>query len=65
MPRMTQEDGGATDPLLTAAEVGELLGISSRMVLCLPIKQIRIGPRTIRFRLQDIYDYLGLEDPHK
>lgn len=50
--------------LLTAEEVGELLGISSRKVLLLPIRQIRLGPRIIRFRLADIYRYIGIENPN-
>jgi hypothetical protein len=42
------------DRLLGTEEVGELMGIRSRMVLNLPIPQIRLGPSTIRFRLGDV-----------
>lgn len=50
--------------LLTAYEVGVLVGISSRTVLNLPIRQIKLGPRTIRFRLEDVYEHFGIEDPN-
>lgn len=48
--------------LLSAYEVAELIGTSPRLVLALPIRQIRIGARTIRYRLRDVYDYFGLDD---
>ncbi len=57
-------EGALADRLLTAEEVAELMGISVRTVLMLPIKQIRIGPRIIRFRLRDVYEFLGLENPN-
>ncbi len=50
--------------MLSTEEVAELLGVSSRTVLNLPIKQYRLGPRTIRFRLSDVYDYLGVDNPN-
>jgi hypothetical protein len=50
--------------LLTAEEVGELLCISSRKVLLLPIPQIRLGPRIIRYRLRDVYEHVGIENPN-
>jgi hypothetical protein len=53
---------GAT--LVTSEEAAELMGVSARMVLMLPIRQIRIGAKTIRFRLQDIYDFLGIDNPN-
>ena len=40
------------------------MGISVRKLAMLPIKQIRIGPRTIRYRLQDVYEFLGIENPN-
>jgi predicted DNA-binding transcriptional regulator AlpA len=64
----TRFDGGTNGPvgerLLTTAEVAELLGVSERKVLMLPIKQIRIGPRTIRYRLAEVYEFLGLDNPN-
>ena len=48
--------------LFTAEEVGELMGVSGRKVLMLPIPQIKLGTRTIRYRLRDVYRYLGLDD---
>ena len=48
--------------LLTANEVAEMLGIGTRMVLLAPIPRIQLGPKTIRFRLKDVYRYAGIED---
>lgn len=42
-------------PLLSPSDVGRLLGISRRQVLRLPIRQVRLGPKTIRYRKED-YD---------
>ena len=50
--------------MISTEEVAELLGVSSRTVLNLPIKQYRLGPRTIRFRLADVYEYLGVDNPN-
>jgi hypothetical protein len=50
--------------LMSAEEVAELMAVSTRTVLMLPIKQIRIGPRLIRFRLRDVYQFLGIENPN-
>jgi len=50
--------------LLTPEEVAQLLRVTPRHVLQLPIKQVRMGHRTIRYRLRDVYDYLGIEDPN-
>jgi excisionase family DNA binding protein len=59
-------DDSATpgERMISTEEVAQLLGISSRTVLNLPIKQYRLGPRTIRFRLSDVYAYLGIENPN-
>jgi DNA-binding CsgD family transcriptional regulator len=48
--------------LYTAAEIGELMGISARKVLMLPIKQVRLGTRTIRYKLTDVYAYIGVDN---
>jgi hypothetical protein len=50
--------------LFTADDVAEFLGVSSRTVLMLPIRQYKLGTRTIRYRIQDVYSYLGIEDPN-
>lgn len=49
------------DHLLTAKQVAEILGVSARKVLSLPLKRIRIGSRTIRFRLADVYRTLEVD----
>jgi len=41
------EDRPIAERLLTAEEVAELLQLSVRTILNLPIRQIRIGDRTI------------------
>jgi hypothetical protein len=58
------DDEPLSERLLTPLEVAELMGISVRKLAMLPIKQIRIGPRTIRYRLQDVYEFLGIENPN-
>lgn len=58
-------EGSFANQLVTAAEVGELLGVSSRTVLMSPIKRIRLGPKTIRFRLRDVYEFYGLDEPEE
>ena len=45
-------------PLLSASDIGHLLGISRRQVLRLPIRQVRLGPKTIRFRKEDYDAYV-------
>jgi hypothetical protein len=50
--------------LFTADEVAELLGVSARKVLMLPIRQIRMGSRTIRYRLSEVYSYLDIDNPN-
>lgn len=51
--------------LLTVDEVAEFLGVSPRTVLVLPLHQIRIGPRLVRYRKKDVYAYAGLDDPNE
>lgn len=51
--------------LVTAAQVADLLAISSRTVLLSPIRRIALGPKTIRYRLQDVYEYYGLDEPEE
>ncbi len=46
-------------PLLSPKQVGVLLNISGRQVLRLGIPQIRLGRRTIRFRMADVEAYMN------
>ena len=48
--------------LLAPEEAAEFLGVTRRRILKLPIKQLRLGDRTIRYLLADIYEFLGLGD---
>jgi hypothetical protein len=60
--REDETEAPAAERLLTAEEIGDLLGITGRKVLMLPIKRIRIGTRIVRFRLRDVYDFIDLEN---
>ena len=51
-------DRGREQYLLPTAAVAQLLGVSSRHVLRLPIKQFRIGHHTIRYRRTDVEAFL-------
>jgi hypothetical protein len=59
----TQRNWPLKERLLSAEEVAELIGVSTRTVLALPIRRILIGTRTIRFVLNDVYGHLGIADP--
>ena len=43
---------------LTAKEVAEKLRVSKKRVLDLPIPQVRLGPRTIRYLPEDVAAYM-------
>ena len=62
--RFEPEDEPLGERLLTAEEVADLLAVSVRKVLLLPIKQIKIGPRLIRYRMCDVYDFIGIDNPN-
>jgi hypothetical protein len=62
-PSRSQDDW-LGEELLTVDEVADLLRVSTRKVLMLPIKQIKIGPRLVRYRLFDVYEFLGVENPN-
>jgi len=65
MDEMSTDDGEFEPEILySAEEIGEFLGMSSRSVLLLPIRQYRLGPRTIRYRLSDVYRFIGLDNPN-
>ncbi len=59
---MASRTVGSMEEFVSAEEIAELFGISSRMVLSLPLKQYRIGPRTIRFRLSEVRAHFGLDE---
>lgn len=44
--------------LLTAKELGALPGISPKRVYELPIPQVRVGKRAVRWRVSDVRDFL-------
>lgn len=47
-----------TDSLLSPVAVAKMLGLSPRHVLRLPIRRLRIGYRTVRYRLRDVEAFL-------
>lgn len=51
--------------LLAPEEAAEFLAVTRRRILQLPIRQLRLGSRTIRYRLEDIYEFLGIDDSHR
>ncbi len=51
------EDGGS-DSLLSPTGVARMLGLSTRHVLRLPIKQVRLGHHTVRYRRADVEAFL-------
>jgi hypothetical protein len=50
--------------MLSPDEAAEFLGVTRRRMLQLPIKQVRVSDRTIRYRLKDLYEHCGIEDPN-
>lgn len=44
--------------VLTAEQVAEILQVSKKRVLELPIPQVRLGRRTIRYLADDVMTYL-------
>jgi len=46
------------DSLLSPATIAQMLGVSTRQVLRLPIKQLRIGHHTVRYRRADVEAFL-------
>lgn len=59
-----EEHEAEGETFLSTEEVAQLLGVTPRMVLLLPLRQIKLGHRTIRFRLRDVYEYLGIDNPN-
>jgi len=59
---MTTENDHVTagngESLLSPSTVARMLGLNTRHVLQLPIKQVRIGHRTVRYRRADVEAFL-------
>ena len=51
-------EGGSSDSLLSPTVVAQMLGLSTRHVLRLPIKQLRLGHHTVRYRRADVEAFL-------
>jgi predicted DNA-binding transcriptional regulator AlpA len=46
------------DPLLTTRQVAKRFGVSPRQVRRLAIRQVRLGPKTIRYYEEDCDAYI-------
>ena len=55
-------DSHDDEPLLRAAEVGRMLGIPTNSVYRLPIKRVRVGKRTIRWRPEMVSEFIERRD---
>lgn len=51
-------DGYDANPLLTAADVGIILQVPTKSVYELPIPKVRISKRRIRYRPEDIEEFI-------
>ncbi len=51
-------DGYDIEPLLTAKEVAKILRVGLGRVYELPIPRLRLGPQRIRWRLEDVKEYI-------
>ena len=47
------------DPLLTAKEVGAILGVRTKRVYELGIPAVKISARTLRWRPGDVVEWIG------
>lgn len=56
------DDRSDDEPLLKAAEVGKMLGIAANSVYELPIKRVRLGKRTVRWRPELVREFIELRD---
>jgi len=61
-PTPSVDDSSDDEPLLKAAEVGKMLGISANSVYQLPIKRVRLGKRTVRWRPELVREFIELRD---
>ncbi len=51
-------DGYDVEPLLTAADVAEILKVPVKSVYEMPIRRVRIGTRRIRWRPADVREFI-------
>ena len=51
-------DGYDPEPLLTAKEVAEILRVPVKSVYELPINRVRLGRRRVRWRPEDVRDFI-------
>lgn len=51
-------DGYDAEPLLTAEDVGILLQVPTKSVYELPIPKVRISKRRIRYRPEDVEEFI-------
>lgn len=58
MPNVRRSSKSST-LLLKPSEVAARFAISSRQVLRLPIARVRLSPRVIRFKQEDVDEYLA------
>ena len=56
------DDSNDDEPLLKAAEVGKRLGIPTNSVYQLPIKRVRVGKRTVRWRPELVREFIERRD---
>jgi predicted DNA-binding transcriptional regulator AlpA len=56
MGNRIEYDGG--EVYLSPSAVARMLGISARQVLRLPIKRVRLGHHTIRYKQADVDEFL-------
>lgn len=65
-PMVTTDREPEVETLVDARGAAEILGLSAKRVLALArerrVRHIRYGPRTIRFRPSDLYEYLRGHD---
>ena len=51
-------DGYDIEPLMKAKDVAKVLGLEPKAVYDLPIKRVRLGPRRIRWRPEDVRAFI-------
>ena len=56
------DDSYDDEALLKAAEVGKMLGIPTNSVYQLPIKRVRVGKRTVRWRPELVREFIERRD---
>lgn len=54
----SETDAWDPEPLMTAGQVAEALGVRRSRVYEIPVRRVRIGRRTLRWRPEDVRNYL-------